>query len=75
LKIGVQPIQWLRKVAISQGVALGNPIVTFHLENLLYRLKFILMYQNMEIYNNYEFWNSRALRQYAFYLLNLPNSF
>ena len=71
LKMDIQPIQWLRKIAISKGGSgeLGNPVISFHLTNLLFRFKFIMSFCNSDIYNNYEFWNFRSLRQFCIYLL------
>ena len=40
---------------------MGNPIISFHLTNLLWRQNYIA-YQSMKMYNNYEFWNYRSLR-------------
>ena len=55
---------------------MGNPVISFHLENLLYRFKFVLSAFNSDINNNYEFWNTRSLRQYVIYLVkfNVFNS-
>lgn len=34
-----------------------------------------MTYQNLVMYNNYEFWNYRALRQYLHFLINFAHQF
>ena len=59
----VPPTEFLAKMNRLQ-----NPISAFHLENLLYRYKFVMKFQNQHVLNNYEFWNARGLRQYLLYI-------
>jgi len=55
----------------SEGpLGLGNPLVEFHLLNLLYRFKFPPFYSQV-LFNNYQFWNYRALRQYLLWLTRI----
>lgn len=56
----------------SLSTSLGNPILWFHLLNLFYRHN-LIVFTDLKLFNNYQFWNTRALRQYLVYLLKLHN--
>lgn len=67
----LSPLTFLKLFSEDEhGFGMGNPLVGYLMENSLYRILFETL-SNIQMQNNFTFWNFRSLRQFVLWLAKL----